>query len=87
MAWVIRTYHSKGAVAFGNTSSLILDKEFETKEDALDYRSTLKEYSEIFEITRLERWWKSTFFFDKIINFWYNLFIFLEKVIFNEICL
>lgn len=62
MAWVIRTYHSKGAVAFGNISSLILDKEFETKEDALNYRSTLKEYSEIFEITRLERWWKSTFF-------------------------
>lgn len=56
MAWVIRTYHSKGAVAFGNTSSLILDKEFETKEEALDYRSTLKEYSELFEITRLERW-------------------------------
>ena len=28
---------------------------FETKEEAIDYRSTLKEYSEIFEITRLER--------------------------------
>ena len=57
MTWVIRTYHSRGAVAFGNSSSLILDKEFDTKEEALDYRSTLKEYSEIFEITRLERWW------------------------------
>ena len=87
MAWVIRTYHSKGAVAFGNTSSLILDKEFETKEDALDYRSTLKEYSEIFEITRLERWWNSTFFFDNQIEMWYNFVIFLEKVVFNEIYL
>ena len=55
MTWVIRTYHSRGAVAFGNNSSLILDKEFDTKKDALGYRSTLKEYSEIFEITKLER--------------------------------
>lgn len=55
MTWIIRTYRSKGAVAFGNSSTLILDKEFKTKEDALDYRSTLKECSEIFEITKLER--------------------------------
>lgn len=53
MVWVVRTYGSKGVVAFGNSSSLIFDKEFDTRNDALKYRSSLKEYSELFELTRL----------------------------------
>ena len=53
MVWVVRTYRSKGVVAFGNSSSLIFDKEFDTRNDALKYRSSLKEYSELFELTRL----------------------------------
>ena len=52
MVWVIRTYESKGAVAFGNNLNKAIDKEFETKEEALDYRSSLKQYSELFEVTR-----------------------------------
>ncbi len=53
MVWVVRTYGSKGVVAFGNSSSLIFDKEFDTRNDALKYRSSLKEYSELFELTML----------------------------------
>jgi hypothetical protein len=55
MVWVIRTYESKGAVAFGNSTSTIKDMSFETREEALVYRSGLKQYSEIFEITRIEK--------------------------------
>ena len=55
MVWVIRTYESKGAVAFGNSTSTIKDVSFETREEALVYRSGLKQYSEIFEITRIEK--------------------------------
>lgn len=53
MVWVIRTYESKGAVAFGNNLNKVIDKEFETKEEALDYRSSLKQYSELFEVSHL----------------------------------
>lgn len=55
MVWVIRTHESKGAVAFGNSTSTIKDMSFETREEALVYRSGLKQYSEIFEITRIEK--------------------------------
>lgn len=55
MVWVIRTYESKGAVSFGNSTSTIKDMSFETREEALVYRSGLKQYSEIFEITRIEK--------------------------------
>ena len=41
MVWVVRTYRSKGVVAF------------DTRNNALKYRSSLKEYSELFELTRL----------------------------------
>lgn len=52
MVWVVRTYETKGAVAFGNNLSKAIDNEFDNREDALNYRSTLKQYSELFEVTR-----------------------------------
>ena len=55
MVWIVRTYRSKGTVAFGNSSSLIIDKDFDTRDDALIYRSSLKEYSELFELTKLDK--------------------------------
>lgn len=48
MAWVVRTYKVKVDSGYGYTGKP-QDKTFNTKSEAVKYRSELKVYSELFE--------------------------------------
>lgn len=53
MVWVVRTYDTRinSGFSYGGTPK---DRRFSSKDKALQYRSRLKQYSELFEIKKIK---------------------------------
>ena len=52
MVWIVRTFRNEKNSDF-QYNKYFDDHEFNTKDDAVFYRKTLKQMSELFEVTRM----------------------------------